>query len=337
MVMQNIKLGFDNGAVWNRVNGRLSVFMDTNFWIEMADEASEAACRLRDKLKGLVAAGCVFCPLSWGLIAELRKQSGESLRITAGLMEELSLNAILVNRTELYQWELSRSVRRLLREPVEDSLDGLFTPPAAFVGSRFSLKLSGVSLSDEAQDQLREYMKRELGKIGVVELVTRMGESKLDETPPAYSQAAKRAKELFKGDKKKLFLNEARDIFQIYITPLLLRYPQPVVMSWLAQFNSPNDEEAWFRNVLSELPALHNFIDIMVVADSQPDRKDTFNHFMDNEIMVAPLAYTNVFASWDRAIRDMLRNRTKILSRTKCQYCDSFDALETWLTGNIDR
>lgn len=108
-------------------------------------------------------------------------------------------------------------------------------------------------------------------------------------------------------------------------------------MSWLAQFNSPNDEEAWFRNVLSELPALHNFIDIMVVADSQPDRKDTFNHFMDNEIMVAPLAYTNVFASWDRAIRDMLRNRTKILSRTKCQYCDSFDALETWLTGNIDR
>ena len=66
-------------------------------------------------------------------------------------MEELSLNAIFVNRTELYQWELSRSIRRTLRERVEDSLDGLFAPPAAFVGSRFSLNLGTVSLSDEAQ------------------------------------------------------------------------------------------------------------------------------------------------------------------------------------------
>lgn len=157
----------------------------------MADEASDAACRLRDALKELVAAGRVFCPLSWGLIEELRKQSGESLRITSGLMEELSLNAIFVIRTELYQWELSRSVRRVLRESVDDSLDGLFTPPGAFVGSRFNLNLSGVSLGDEAQDHLREYMKRELGKVGVVELVSRMGELKLDETPPAYSKAAK--------------------------------------------------------------------------------------------------------------------------------------------------
>jgi hypothetical protein len=335
--MQIIKLGFDNGAVWNRVKGRLSVFMDTNFWIEMADEASEAACRLRDKLKELVVHGCVFCPLSWGIIQELRKQSGESLRITAGLMEELSLNAIFVNRTEVYQWELSRSVRRLLGEPVGDSLDGLFTPPGGFVGSRFDLGLSDYSLSDDAQAHLREYMKRELGKIGVVELVNRMGESTLDETPPAYSQAAKRARESFKGDKEKLFLNEAGDIFQLYITPVLLTYPQPVVMSWLAQFGTPNYEEAWFRKALSELPALHNFIDVMTVADSQPHRKDTFNHFMDNEIVVAPLAYANVFASLDRAIRDMLRNRTKILSRTTCQYCDSFDALETWLTENADR
>ena len=79
-------------------------------------------------------------------------------------------------------------------------------------------------------------MKRELGKIGVVEFVSRMGELKLDETPPAYSHAAKRAKHLFKGDKKKLFLNEAGDIFRMYITPLLLRYPPPVILAWLAQF-----------------------------------------------------------------------------------------------------
>lgn len=335
METQTIQLGFDKRAVWNRVGGRVSIFMDTHFWIEMADETSEPACRLRDNLRRLVAAGSVFCPLSWGLIEELRKQSGQSLWITASLMEELSLNAIFVNRTEVYEWELARSVNRLLQEHAEDSNDGLFTPPGAFVGSNFNLILKNASLPDEAQHHLRDYMKRELGKIGVVELVRRMGELKLDETPPAYSQAAKNAKQLFKGNKTQLFLNEAGDIFRMYVTPLLLKYPPTVMQAWLAQFKS-SDEVAWFQKALSELPALHNHVDIMVVADSQPDRKDNYNHFMDNEIMVAPLAYANVFASRDKGVRDMLRNRTTILGRTACQYCDSIDALELWFADNID-
>jgi hypothetical protein len=69
----------------------------------------------------------------------------------------------------------------------------------------------------------------------------------------------------------------------------------------------------------------------MIVADTQPERKDSNNHFMDNEIMVAPLAYADVFVARDKGIRDILRNRTKILSRTKCQYFDSLAALEPWL------
>jgi hypothetical protein len=75
--MHSIELGFDKDAVWNRVKGRRSVFMDTNFWIEMADEANETACRVRDMLRELVSAGRAFSPLSWGIIEELRKQSGK--------------------------------------------------------------------------------------------------------------------------------------------------------------------------------------------------------------------------------------------------------------------
>src|SRR5207249_3549632 len=112
---------------------------------------------------------------------------------------------------------------------------------------------------------------------------------------------------------KKLFVEEAGNCFYMYITPLLLKYPRHVMACWPARFGSPDDEETWFLKALAELPALHNFIDIMVVADSQPDRKDKCNHFMDNEIMVAPLAYATVFVSEDKAIRHMLRNRTKIL------------------------
>src|SRR6266545_6408785 len=128
---QTIEFGFDKEAVWSRVSGRLCVFLDSNGWIQMADEADEVACRVRDRLKALVASRRVFCPLSWGVLEELFKQSGDSLGRTARLMEELSLNAIFVMRTELYQWEFSRSVRRVRDDRVDESLIGLFAPAAA--------------------------------------------------------------------------------------------------------------------------------------------------------------------------------------------------------------
>jgi hypothetical protein len=43
----------------------------------------------------------------------------------------------------------------------------------------------------------------------------------------------------------------------------------------------------------------------MVVADSQPDRKDKYNHFMDDQIMVAPLAHCGACASEDTGVKDI--------------------------------
>ncbi len=338
MSTQKIQLSFDKDAVWAKVRGRISVFLDTNCWIDMADEANETACRVRDRLKALVAAGRVFCPLSWGILEELFKQSGESLKITASLMEELSLNAIFVMRTELFQWEFLRSVRRFHGDSSADSLSGLFAPPFAFVGSGPCIAWNSADRLDPAtQESVETYMKYNLSKIGVVELAERaeaMGVLELEEKFPAYSESAKKMKDEFKGNKGRLFLEEAINCFCMYVTPVLLKLPPEIVATWSAQFGPPDDEKAWTLKALAELPALHNHIDIMVVADSQPDRKDSFNHFMDNEIMVAPLAYATVFVSKDRAIKDMLRSRTKILSRTQCQYCDSLDSLEIWLTEN---
>lgn len=335
MSTQTIQLGYDKDAVWHRVRGRHSVFLDSNCWIDMADGKAEAPVRVREKLRELVASGRVFCPLSWGILEELFDQSGPSLPRTASLMEELSLNAIFPIREELHAWELSRSVRRFLGGETGTSLDGLFVPAGAFVGSgpcvSFDLP-EGVSLSPEARAHAQAFMKRELSKIGVAELARTMGGSEMDRTPPAYSDVAKKAKELINGNKKKLFLAEARNSFDTYITPLLDKYPPLVAAGWMAQFGPAEDEEAWFLRILAELPALHNYTDVMVVASSLPDRKDKYNHFMDNEIMVAPLAYATVFASGDKGVKDIAGSRTKILSRTKCRYCDSLGALDNWLT-----
>jgi len=332
MGSRRIQLEFDKEAVWRKVEGRLSVFLDTNCWIDMADEVNSTACRVRDRLKALVESGKVFCPLSWGILEELFKQSGESCKLTSVLMEELSLNAIFVMRTELYQWELSRSIRRALGELDEKSRSGLFAPPAAFVGTPALNWKADAPLNSEAIVDLKRFMRDGLSKIGVAELAgMMMGRSKPSVPPPAYSEAAKKAKERLKGNKKKLFLMEAEYSFITYIRPTLFTYPQSTIAAWTAKFGPPTDEYSWMRNALEELPALQNFVDIMVVADMQPDRKDSNNHFLDNEIMVAPLAYATVFASKDKGIRDLLQHRAEILSKRECEYCDSLESLEKWL------
>lgn len=213
MSKQKIEFGFDKDAVWNKVAGRLSVFMDTDCWIDMADEANATACRVRDKLRDLVATGRVFCPLSWGILEELFKQSGESLQRTASLMEELSLNAIFVMRTELYQWELSRSVCRLRRKPADNSLNGLFPPPAAFVGSPCLVWNADVPLIQEEQENAKAYMKYNLSKIGVVELAEKMGGSKLDETPPGLFGGCEAGEGEVQGQQEKTVFGGSRQLF----------------------------------------------------------------------------------------------------------------------------
>jgi hypothetical protein len=348
MAKQTIQFNFDTESVWNRIRCRRCIFLDTNGWIHMGDGVDDTALRVRDKLRAAVAVGKVFCPVAWGTLEELFLQAGESLLRTAALMEELSLNACFIMRTEVYQWEFAKSLGRCLGAPVENSLKGLFTNPAAFVGSRpcvtFDI-LDDQPIRPDAVANAQAYFQREMASIGIVELTRRMtGGPRPPKTSPAYSESAKKAKEQLKGDRNKLFEVEAENCFIIFIRPLLGPPPSPAApyvfpsaatQKWLEQFAGSGGDEGWYRRALAELPALHNFVDLMVEADMQPNRKDSNNHFMDNEIMTAPLAYADVFMSRDKGIRHLLRNVTKILSRTKCQYCENLAELETWLTVEV--
>src|SRR5437773_935282 len=83
---------FDKASAWSKVKDKITIFLDTNGWIEMRDDKCPIAGRVRERLKNLVSEGRVICPLSWGLIEELFKQSHDSRKRTARLMEELTLN-----------------------------------------------------------------------------------------------------------------------------------------------------------------------------------------------------------------------------------------------------
>lgn len=334
MAKQTIPLNYGTTALWNRVAGRKSAFLDTNAWIHMADGLDDTAARVRRRLSLLVAAGKLVCPVSSGTLEELYLQAGTSLGRTAALMEELSLNACYVTRNEVFQWEFGRSFARVLNAPWDDSLRGLYTVPAAYLGSNPCATLTfpeGQRLTDYTVVNIQQYFSHEQSAIGVTELAMKLSGPRPTEDPPAYSDAAKKTMARFNGEKGKIFAAEAENCFSMYITPLLHLFPVFAAEKWRTHFGSADDCEKWYRRVLADLPALYNFVDLMVEADMQPARKDSNNHFMDNEIMIAPLAYADVFVSTDRGIRDVLRNRTKILERTGCNYCDSLTAFESWI------
>jgi hypothetical protein len=329
MGKQVIPIQFDKDSVWQRVRGRIPIFLDMNAWIELREQKDETSSRIRNQLTELVRSGKAFCPLQSAIMQELFALSGDYLERTAALMEELSLNAIYIIRPELYEWEFDHSWRRMRGESAHD-MEGLYACPMGWVGTRTN-KVMDSPLNDKARAHLQAFFLKETASTGVSQLAQQMGGRKKEIEAPGYSIAAKQSKETFKGDKKKLFLNEADHAIKLNVyDPILSNLPEEILIPWMSHVVSP-DKETLCNKILDEFPALRNFNEIMMAASQQPDKKDDPNDFMDHEIMVAPITYASVFVSRDKGIRDLLLSRTKILSRTKCVYCDSWTKLENWL------
>jgi hypothetical protein len=67
-----------------------------------------------------------------------------------------------------FEWEIARSLRRLASEEVDDNLNGLFAPVAAFSGSQFPVEFPEDYLLEKVDQELvRAIAKQELGMIGL--------------------------------------------------------------------------------------------------------------------------------------------------------------------------
>ncbi len=96
--------------------------------------------------------------------------------------------------------------------------------------------------------------------LGVAEIAEMIGGSTLDETPPAYSEAAKKATDKFKGNKTQLFLEEVgiREPYRFACFLGLCRFelyhfPRPHdepsmpsrCPSYLVRFRKPEESLQW--------------------------------------------------------------------------------------------
>jgi hypothetical protein len=332
---------FDKNAVWRKVCCRKPVVLDMNAWINMGDEKSYLATRVKGALRKLVSDSLIFCPLSSGLIWELYKQAEDSRLRVGTLMEELSLNVSYASREEIFAWEVERAVRRLADAgPIDLSTYEIYVPVSAYIASRFHLDFPEGFPSEHVEDFTRKCKER-LESLTFTEILMMRAATKADnifeyikELPaPKYSEEARRTRDMAKGDKQKIQRIEAEGTFKQHILPAIRKLPWLVQAKFLDYCKTgPKDKYGGcFSELINYLPAIRNHMELMAAVTQQPSRKDKINDFFDNEIMPVPLAYASVFVAQDKGIMDVLQNRTKVLDRSSCRYCYDLGELEAWL------
>ncbi len=103
---RNIPIDLRDPELSEKARKRLSVLLDMNVWIDLAEGKAQQASRLREKVQQLVKRGKLFCPLAPTIIWELYRQSYTSAVKVAELMEELSLGIAFAPTEEIYLHEV---------------------------------------------------------------------------------------------------------------------------------------------------------------------------------------------------------------------------------------
>ncbi len=337
MSTTTVSCTFDNSAVLRKVCRRKAVVLDMNAWINMGDDKSDLAIRVKGSLRKLVSEGLIFCPLSFGPICELYKQAEDSRLRVGTLMEELSLNVSYAPREEIFDREVQRCVRTLTDAGSVDPSDSeLYVPVVAYLTSKFELSFREGFPVERVQEAANIVNER-ASSLTFTELLKMRNDNIFNFAKsypfPNFSEERKRIWDALGGDRQKIIRHEAEFVFRLHIQPTMNSLSPSAKVRFLRYLAiAPKDK---YGGVLGELlkwmPAIQNHIEIMAAVLQNPSRRDKSNDFFDFEIMPVTFAYASVFVAQDKGIRDMLQNRTNLLKRSSCRYCYDLSDLEKWL------
>ncbi len=337
MTPKTVSLTFDRGAAWNKARDRKPLFLDMNCWINMGDDKTLLATRVKGTLRRLVSEGQIFCPLSFGLIVELYKQAVDSMLRVGTLMEELSLNVSYANKEEIFSWEVETAIRRIVDVGRSDlSFDCLYVPVVAYIASHFFLDFpEGLPSEMEVFPRMAKEALESMTFTELLRMRVNSNDSffKYVKTIPAPKYPDKSILTWAKGDKEKIRRLESEAVYKRHIDPAIKKLPFDVRLRFLSYIATASKDKygGILSNLLELLPSVNNHVDLMAAMMQQPSRKPKINDFFDNEIVPVPLAYASVFVAQDKGIRDTLKNRTNILKRNACHYCYDLAELEVWL------
>lgn len=343
-IEQEYKLQIKNPSILGKIQGRKSIFLETNVWIDSADEKTKESKRVKELLRESVKSGKIFCPSSEIIIWELYKQEYDSMLRVGELMEELSLNLSFARKEELFRSEVKRFILNFLenkQEPLNEL--EIFVPVAAYLSSSSKIVFPE-GWSQEDQKKLGDFVYSSLISLTVTGLLKMRKDNRSfinKERDPGYSDSWKKRWEITKGNKRKMHRIEVEKIATSFLIPLLnnLRSQLPIEqqLKFLSYVKSlPKDKYGGaVTTILARMPALKNEIDILTVSGYDPNRKGNMNDFFDIELMAIPFAYADIFVTFDGWIKHLLTSKNTFIKPDKCKCIFNLADLEVYL-NNLD-
>ena len=195
------------------------VYLDTNYWLFLRDvrdgrPRSSTHRLLYEKLATLVASGRVVCPASDTVIYEVFRQSDPNTRLaTATIIDELSGGIALQGTFQRARTEILHFLRsqRESQHSLYPLSDWVWTHPCWILGEIYPVPENRpIDLQNSLQIGFYAY----LAKLGIVDLVNRLGEAPGIEMGTFFDQLAERltAGKLYHSgeirSRKQMFLTE---------------------------------------------------------------------------------------------------------------------------------
>lgn len=322
-----ITLGSD--ALASGLSSRRLLFLDTNIWIDLADQATTEAKECLQGLREAVAAGRLLCPLNAALIWELYKEHHASALAVAAVMDDLSLSTTFASTDEVRTTEARHCLEGLLTSKViTPPRRDVLVPLISYLSSHsYYLEFNG-SWSSQRRQAAVQLVANRLKNLTVTDLINGRKESlpRPERPPPPYSEAARRRAEYAKGNKRKAWLAEAYAIVSSVALPKMaaIRSTLPVrsQLAVLAASSSlPQDSfKSRIVPLLERMPSLLVETEVMTLSGFDTQRRDSMRDFFDLEMLVIPFTYCDALASRDRWIRHIAQSQPVVMKEWPSQF-----------------
>lgn len=314
-----------NTATASLIFKRQSVFLDTNIWVELADQGNAVAVEARSLLTQLVLEGKIFCPVSFTSILELLLQEADSALRQAEVMELLSLNITLLPKENIWRQEVREFVRLCLEGRVTDvqqvKLERplVFAPVMALFGPAMQLDYPSASPAWFINEMTPVFQQASINMsissiVRMLSLQLPFKDWKSAFNPRIYAEVWKERYDATKssdgkGNRVKARQVEEQSVLENQLVPIFSEefLAQTTCLPPLTRFAALKRMEAYTsplgnklpKAVLKKILSMNRFVEVSTVAGLDPLLKSKANDFVDIENMIVPPLYTDVFVAHD--------------------------------------
>jgi len=333
----------DKAISWEKVDNKTTIFIDTNVWIDVAEERGTPSASIKSRLSDLAKAGKIICPLSAPLIWELYKQNQQSQLQIACFMDRLSLGVCYRIAKEIFNAEIRRYIQQLIAAELPDSIGevkkNIYVPVSHYLSSVYGISYPS-SWPDNQIAAFEKIFCETHASMSLEQFVRMMQTGLKGDSHPIkkintlrYPQEPKERWEYVKGNRDKLVRIEAETIARNYLLPLINKLPLELRLIILSKTKGlPKDKyNGCLETMLDNMPSLKNHTELMAMSAVNPSRKAKPSDFFDLEMLAVPLAYADVIVSQDKWMRDIVCERGTFLKRNNCKYLSSLNEFNLYL------